>query len=375
MYGIPETGYSLEEYWQYLGISEPHGYGIRNAPDEFTSGCREYWQQTERYYAGSAIKLTEERLRKDMWLGFPVRRTYYGPRQFPWAWPLYAGKYLRSIGTHTTTLVDTINVDLSSDPVEFTVTVDFTDENELIIKYPTDYFDEPTTNYTIRPSYVSISGTTATVKIPKSRLLKPAYMIDYSSDATRPDYTDNTYFLDTVDVYRDYVNTTTGTTIVWERHKGHVFCTAGVQLIPCDGPSGPCDTVVQEACGYVRLERDGYFHVEPATYSSGDFVRQNWSVSRKPDHARVSYMRGLWDRYDEVDSALQRAIIAVVHNNMPRDYCACSVQVRYFEEDNKPLEPPVNLGLGPSTWGIYIATQTIREYDYDRESHSGGLFL
>jgi len=87
----------------------------------------------------------------------------------------------------------------------------------------------------------------------------------------------------------------------------------------------------------------------------------------------VKFMRGRFERYEEIDEDLARAIIAVTHNNMPKDYCGCSIQHLYWEDDNKPLEPAVRLGLGPSTWGIYEATEILREFDADRESHHGGM--
>jgi hypothetical protein len=72
-------------------------------------------------------------------------------------------------------------------------------------------------------------------------------------------------------------------------------------------------------------------------------------------------MAGYFDRYEEIDPDIIRAIIAVAHNNLPEDYCTCAMQKRYYKRDANPIEPAVSLGLGPSTWGIFEAVQIVKE--------------
>lgn len=382
MYGTLATLFSLEEYWETLQISECQAYGIRNVPDEVTTGCDDYWQQRERYWLSFAIDKAEKAITTDTWLGFPLRRKYYETTTLPYKNPNYLAKYLQGIGVETETLVEQVNITLSSagspiDPVTITTTVDFTDTNEIIIKYPEAYWTGNCDGYTIRPSCVEISGTTATIEIPRCRLLKPDYFKDYDQITDRPDYTDDTYFLDTVDVYRNYLDTTDGADLVWLRTKSQIE--RGCDTLFAFGSTPTVGNITtQGAVARVVNGRDGTFYLEPATYTAATntWTRNSFSVqTRLPDQVRVSYMRGKWDRYEQVDSDVIRALISVAHNNLPQDYCTCSVQQRYHEDDNRPLEPPVSLGLGPSTWGIYEAVNLLKRHDATRNSHfGGGLF-
>lgn len=367
----PETYLSIEEYWEFLQINEIAGYGIRNFPTTgvLGLGCGDYWDYRNRYFLLNAIQKAERRLEADRWLGFPLRRKYISARQLEYQFPIYLGKYLRGVGVETNTYIATKTLSLSSggtisDPVSFTIAVDFTDENELIVTFPN-------TMYKIRPSSVVIANGVATVNIPRARLLKAEYHKDYKNDNERPDYTDDSYFLTTVDLYRNYLNTTTGANLVWWRHKGQVYGNQDIWTCESELMSA-CSDVRQLACPYVIRERDGWVQLEPATYSGG-YTKANYAVKREPDGVEIAFMRSYYDRYEEWDANIKRAVIAIAHNNMPQDYCSCDVQTLYYKNDTKPIEPPIRLGLGMSTWGNFEAEQIIREFDKDRLSHNGGL--
>ena len=126
------------------------------------------------------------------------------------------------------------------------------------------------------------------------------------------------------------------------------------------------------ACPYIINQRLGAVQFEPATYSSG-WSKTTWAVKRNPDGIETNYMRGYYDRYEEISADLKRAIVAMAHNNMPRKWCSCDQQSLYWDDDTRPLEPPVRLKSGRSTWGLYEAEMIIREFDADRYSHKGGL--
>ena len=381
MYGVVRTHLSIEEYWEFLRINEIAGYGIRNFPTTAAlgMGCGDYWDQTDRYFLAASIQKAENRLEADRWLGFPIRRDYGKPRQLSYVPELVLGKYLRGVGIETETLVETVNLTLSVlgavvDPLVFTVAVSFTDVNELVLKYPSAYYLSNADNYYIRPSSVTITAGVATVEVPRARLLRPEYFKDYKNDNERPNYTVDTNFLDTVEVYRNYLDQTTGANLVWYRHAGAYGCYANVMAVPCNGSIGVCSDVRQLACSYVSAQRNGVVQLEPATYSDGSWTKTSYAIKRPPDGVEINYMRGYTDRYDELDVDLIRAVIAVAHNNLPRDYCHCDQQTLYYNDDTRPLEPPVRLGLGRSTWGLYEAEQIIREYDAKTYgSYGGGL--
>lgn len=369
---LPEPMLSLPEYWRFLQINECAAWGIRNYPTTGVTGlgCGDYWDHKNRYFLAKALIKAQERVESDRWLGFPVRAKYMGPMQRSYEPQVFLNKYVRGIGVEAQTEVElgkTLTLSTPPtihDPVEFTVTVDFTDENELIICYPGQ------TDCHILPDTVVISGNTATITIPRCRLLKPEFHRDYRADAHRPDYTDDSNFLSSVDVYRNYLDTSTGANIVWWRHVGAYNCFSNTWV--CD-TVGTCSDVRQLVCGYVINQRQGLVQFEPATYSSGNWTRGKYAVNRMPDGLEINMQRGYYHRYGEIEADLQRALIAIAHNNLPQEYCSCSQQKLYYEDDTRPLEPAVRMGMGRSTWGLYEAEQIIREFDRDRHAYKGGL--
>lgn len=371
MWGVPVTHLSLEEYWATLTISECAGYGIRSVPGAITGfGCGDYWNQSERYWVAFAMAKSEQRLLQNRWLGFPLRRQYF-TREFPYGWPLDVNMgWVRCVGAETETLVGAQALTLSvgpniNDPVTFNIAVTFTDPDELVIYYPS----QNPRKYLIRPSKVTISGGVASVEIPRCRLLKPAYFINFANNQDRPSYTDDNNFLSTVDVYRNYCRPP-GTNLAWIRHAPNCGC---YDLLPSGGicnPTAPCGETLQYACGYVRDQKHGFVQLEPVTVADdGSFTKASYSVHRRPDKVQIQFMAGWHDRYDELDEDLVRALIALTHNNMMDDYCSCSVVQRYYKRDTNSIEPPVQLGLGPSTWGILEASQIVKE----RRVFSGGF--
>jgi hypothetical protein len=359
MYDAPITHLSLEEYWETLQIQEPAGYGIKNAPNAITGwGCGDYWNQTQRYYTAWAIAKTEKRLKNQRWFGFPVRREYIA-EEVEYTYPaVLKTKMARCVGVHMqTSLGDkTISLGTLDDPVTFTHTVSFTDVNELLIAYPS----QDPVKYFIRPSYAKIVGTTLTVEIPRSRLLKPAYFIDYSEDASRPDYTDDTYFLTTVELFRDYCRPP-GINLVWHRHQQG--CTCVTSYFGVCQPDTACGEEQQYACGYITDQPTSAIVLEPVTLNDDlTFDPACFDVNRTPDLSQIWYMAGYEDRYEELPEDMVRAIIALAHNNMVEEWCSCSMQQRYFKRDTNPIEPAVRLGLGPSTWGVQEAAEIVGEY-------------
>lgn len=359
-----------------MQINECAGYGIRNFPTTgvIGMGCGDHWDQMYRYYLATAIAKAEKRMEADRWLGFPLRRKYDKPRQLAYCSEIALGKYLRGTGIETNTFVDTVDLTLSvggiiNDPVEFTIDVDFTDIDEFTIQYPTAYFASSCKDYLIRPSCVTISGGTATVQIPRARLLLPEFFLNYQNVNDRPDYEEDANFLNQVDIYRNYLNTCTGTNLVWWKHSGPLYCHADVS---CE-ISGSCADVRQLACTYISNQRMGYVRFEVATCENGVYTTTTPAVRRMPDGIEINFMRGYYDRYDEMDEDIQRAVIAWAHNNMPQDYCSCSVQTKYWQDDNKPVEPPIRMGSGKSTWGNYYAEQILREFDAKHYAYPGGM--
>lgn len=357
--------YTIEDYWNYLQINENAGYGIRNYPNERQMGCDDLWQHTQRFFLAEAIWKSLSRLEADRWMGFPLFRKYYDNVQRSYTSKIALGKWLRGVGVETNTLIQAskiINLSTAGvihDPVSFTIAVTFTDIDELVVTYPG-------TMYRVTPSEITIAGGVATVRIPRARLLKTEFHRDYDDVNHRPQYDDDANFLDTVDVYRNYLDVTTGANLVW-------WGPNGCQIGGFGEPISAGGDTRQLAAPYVTQQRFGILYLEPATYSAGAWHRAGSSLRRCPNGIEINYMRGYYDRYDFVDPSIARAIIAITHNNLPQKYCAaCEVQGKFFEDDNKPLEPAARLGMGRSTWGLYYAEQLIREFDTKENPYRGG---
>jgi len=370
MWGVPYT-HTIWDYVDFLQIPEAFFLGIRGYPDLVAKkGCGDYWDQMDRHYLSTSIDKAEERMSRDRWMGTPIRLEYKGPRQMPWSWPVTMGVYIRGLGVKaagaTTTVDLSVQILAGDDPVEFTVAVNYTSEHELIVYYPDQ------TRYTIRPTSVVISGTTATVQIPRSRLLKPEYFINYDDVNDRPVYTVDLNFLTSVDVRREYLNTATGNNLVWHRREAQGYeCTT---VDAACNPSTSCGETLQLACGYIRSQRDGIAQFEPANYNGG-WAKAALAVKRNPDYIQTNYTQGWYQRYEEPESQLVRAVIAIAHNNFPRDPCfKCGLQQHYYRRDIEPLEPAANMGMGPSTWGIYEAVQIIEDFIANQYGYAGGLF-
>lgn len=383
MWGVPNTSLSLEEYAEFLQIPEPYFYGVIRHPTYGflpspapEHGTGDYWDQSWRFWVAAAISETEHRLKADRWLGFPIRREYFGTRQAPYAWPLMLGKYVRGMGVEKEVdIQNAVHITLSAggfiiDPVTITVAVTFTDPDEILVYYPGQR------QYTIRPSSVTISSGVATIQIPRCRLLLPAFMTNYSQDNARPDYTIDSYFETTVDVVRNYLDETTGNNLVWWRHPANIHRCCSADVWVCE-PSDPCSETKQLACAYVEQERLGIVHLEPATYSSG-WKKTTYAIrSRQPDGVELNYMRGYVDRYEEIPYDLKRAVIALTHNSLPETPCfRAGIQYHWYRKDNTPLEPPVNNGWGKSTWGVQEALTVVKDFDAKLAgSYHGGALI
>jgi hypothetical protein len=371
MWGVPYT-HTVWDYVEFLQIPETFFLGIRGYPDLVAKkGCGDYWDQIDRHFLSTSIDKAEERMSRDRWMGTPIRLEYKGPRELPWSWPVMLGVYVRGVGIRTLAAATTVDISAfitaGDDPVEFTVPVSYTNEDELLLYYPDQ------TKYTMRPTSVSISGNTATVQIPRARLLLPAYYQNYDDVNDRPVYTTDAHFLQSVDVRREYLDYTTGSNLVWHRQE-----VQGYECVTVDAACNPgdaCGETLQGACGYVRDQRQGIVQYEPATYASATWSRASLAVKRNPDYIQTSYSQGWYQRYDEIESQLTRAVIAIAHNNFPRDPCfKCALQQEYYRRDVEPLEPAANMGMGPSTWGIYEAVQIIEDFIANQYGYAGGLF-
>lgn len=371
--GRPETYLTLEYYSRWLGISESGLFGIVRQ-DDSPMGCGDfYWDETDRYQMTKAIQQAENSI--ETYFGHALMRKWMCQEVYPWKgcnFNLRLGNVI-ALGDRTEEVVSlnvATGVAALEDEYQIAVTVDFTDCSEVVLYYPGQ------TRWEIHPSKVVISGTTATITIPRSRLLKPEYLIDFTSDNDRPIYETASYFLPTVDVYRRFPDTVSAVTFVWRRKS----CGCRSEVNCLHGTATPGEVVTQQGTGVIVNARKGNIQIEPATFNTvtGVWDSTSWTECWEPDSVMVSYVSGInMDCLNncpaDLDPQLARAIIALAHSNLPKGICNCDTVKRYYEFDSmvpRPDEGPTIFSPFGISRGQNLAWQIVK-----RESPGwGGLF-
>ena len=372
MWLLPDLAFGLEDYAAYLGIADCQIFGIKRDTDPIR-GCRTYWNQVDRTQLGhalaKAIELYEEELK------YPLVKKFIETEVHDYRCPLRLNwGYLREVGIRATTSLAADKAVPAGDPVIITHAVTFTDPCELIVYYPISSY--PGQTYTIKPSSVTISLGMATITIPRCRLLKPEYFLDYAADADRPDYSDATIWLDEVDLGRVYTDTSQGAYLSFIRPcsclcGGCAFgCTCG-----CDcSPGTPCGVAQQTACGRPDDRRIGTVRVEPAAYSAGAWTATSLLYNRIPDKVTVSYTAGWFagtpDACSELQWRDQRALLALAHVNLPTALCLCDIHRKFYDNDNLNLPRDIMLNI---PWGFTRGAYEAWKIVQGRKIGAGGL--
>lgn len=145
------------------------------------------------------------------------------------------------------------------------------------------------------------------------------------------DWTDSDNIVDSVEIYREY-NDTTATTaeFYWEpktiplNWQSALNCGCGG--VGCEA----CTLTTQTGCLHIRDAESGIAVPEPASYSSGVWGATSWSVCRDPDFVKIWYYAGYWSdrkRRSEVCEPLSRwwhQIIAYMATaRLERPFCSC----------------------------------------------------
>jgi hypothetical protein len=371
--GLPETYLNLEYYSKWLGIAENALFGIVRQDDP-DLGCADfYWDATDRYQMVKAIQQAENSI--ETYFGHALMRKWYCQEIYRYVdcnFNLHKGNVI-ALGDRTEEVVAlnvATGVAVQADEYTISATVDFTDCSEVVIYYPGQ------TRWEIHPSKVVISGTTATITIPRSRLLKPEYLIDFRNDNDRPIYETASYFLPVVDVYRRFPDTVSAVTFIWRRKS----CGCRSEASCLHGAPDPGAVVTQQGTGVITDARKGNVQIEPAAFNvlTGEWESQSWSQCFEPDSVAVSYVSGInMDCLNncpaDLDPQLARAIIALAHSNLPKGICNCDNVKRYYEYDAKvptPDEGPTIFSPFGISRGQNLAWQIVKR----EKPGFGGLF-
>jgi hypothetical protein len=229
--------------------------------------------------------------------------------ELPYANPIVLDrKYLTKLGKLTVadiSLSTVLNLGTEpavNDPVIITFSTTLTDAAEIKVYYPGE-------DYNISPSHISISGGIATIKIPRSRLVKPELLDDRDDHLY---YADNDNFLDIVDIKRVYYDTTNRGEFVW--------------ILSCDVTT--LEEQTQSLYTHILNNRLSAVQIYPATYASGSWTKNAFTQCIDPDFVRLYALTGR-----EQSIYTDMLTIRLAHTLMPNSPCSCPTVHQYWEDD------------------------------------------
>jgi len=301
------------------------------------------WQTTEelvgREDVGMAIATAEEDIKNA--LGKSAAATWEIDEAHGYSFPdmrprLVQTEYGEVIapGRRAVTLIEAEAAVVRSDPdndtwferATVTVTTDVTDIRQIKL-YFAGHDGDP--EWEIRPlRSVSISSGVATITLDAWLLIDPDLWEAYPSnnDFTGIDVTVNSNFVDAVDVYREYNDTSQNGVIFYAQGSGGGFnyCCGGVGCDVCSGANyGGCFSVVDSRLGSVTPY--------PASYEGGV-----WSYTRPVDcrptqRITLSYYAGLVDKQyaagkslDPLSHYMAETITWLSVARLPKALCSCN---------------------------------------------------
>ena len=328
-----ELSVTLDRYQELMRLPESAFNGL-NRPLELPNyNCNAIWKQRDRDYL--AIFLAHAQEKREQELGYHIAPLYSEEEEFPWDLPILLpapAKQLKLIGKRVVTdlaLAQALSHGIETnpnDPVSFTLTVGFTDATEIKIFYPDEDVE-------IHPSNVSISGTTATIEIPRARLVLNS-LNDNREDHL--DYFVNANFLTTVDVKRHSYDIPTGVVLVWKDRDG--------------------DDVTQVARPIIDDLRLAIVSNIPASYNSTDEVWTGAAYkivvgsTALPTIIRMSYIAGR-----ESNLSVELDTCRLTHTLMPHQAVDCEAIAQYWLSDRLPdpsriVTPYGSTAGAVSTW-------------------------
>jgi len=312
-----QVGLTIDRYAELLGLDVDAFNGVNRGTYGYDNKCVTIINQSQR--DNLAIFLQQAEDKRETWLGF-----YLSPKwvlaeeqDFTFQNPFMLNKkYLVEIGYPTLTAIQMAvplalgPADNPIDPVVITVTSSDALAREIEVCYPGEMVR-------IVPSKVTKSGNTITIHIPRCRLVNPAYNDDRDDPIS---YFDNTYFLTTVDVYRNWADPSKGAQFVWIDPSCNTTC-----AVDC-----------QDACAVIS-GADAYdlsiVHAFPAKHmTTNEWIRSCWKYAYSPSSVRFYYRAGMRHLGNEIYT------IRLAHTLMPRPPCSCDVVMQKWEEDNEVLQ-------------------------------------
>lgn len=280
---------SLPRYAQISNFSEAAFFGVQTAGATIYA-CRNIWTMQQRQAIARELLAAQGEFWKHC--GYPFVPTYVTDERHEYnrkSFKLHNCRVI-ALGKKTETLLQAgYALNHANDPTIITLAVTFTDANELHVYHPG-------TRYEIIPSSRSIAGGTATIAIPRVRMVALA---NENNPAQGWLYTDLTKFEATVDIYRIYTDPT-----------------QTVQVFGKD-----CDT-------WSNFWNDAWIHDYSVSWIHlGNRPATQWGVL--PHYMQANYLCGV----ETIDPHMEDALVRLAHARMPNEPCGCDILKMVWERD------------------------------------------
>lgn len=309
------------------------------------------WQQSDRVGREEVAQAIDEAERDiAAWLGFDVAPRFIVDERISNEPGLIAGRgwnglslavrlnrgHVISGGVVAKSLIDSdatiVYSDSDGDGYSETATVSvstaLTDEQEIAVFYPGE---SGAAEWEIRPlNDVTITGGVATIRFRREQCVLPELMEQLV--VREVNGLDDTKFLETVDVYRKFLDPQRQTQFIWEG-GGCVCCGSGG--VGC----GACSLTAQDGCLVIRDYRLGMVSAHPAEWNAEDdqFDYSAFDVcGRGPQRLRMWYRAGYRDmsrRWPNLQMASEweRAVAYLALAKLDRPLCGCSTLQAYSQ--------------------------------------------
>ena len=351
----PNPIVTIAEYARYVGFSECVVQGVSGAPNETLFECREIWTLDQRNYISQYLSEAQEEIEDEIgyllsadWIVGNIAserdsleryvdmqdfRSYslqrYGPRLGRGG--VYDTRWNKivALGTRAETDIEaSATVDHTSDPAVVVVNTAITDLNEIKVFYAGRDLE-------IHPSEIIADGVTATISIPRCRLVNYSQLDNPSSGW---DYSDLSNFATEVDVRRVYTDTA-GTQVT-------------INCFDCD--CGDCGITEYTGCARVVDEQMGVVSIDISNLSC--------ACSCVPKNVGLHYYAG----DIKVTQKSKEVVVRLAHAKMPNEPCGCEISQRLWKRDRK--EPEIltrerannPFGINDGSWVAWKWTQTMK---------------
>ena len=327
----PNPAVSIEEYSRWIDASECEILGVANAPNQNNFECRLIWSLSQRQYIQQYLSEAQEEL--EQFLGYflnadwvvgdiasePDRLMRYVDQQTPafnngrkmgWhsGWYKNLGvfkarwKHLIKVGTRAESDIELgATVSYATEPAVVTVATSVEDINEIHVYHPGS-------NIEINVSEITLAGGTATISIPRCRLVKESLL---DNDKNGVDYNTISNFEETVDVKRVFTDTTKQATVICSK-------------------CGSCETTTKSNCLSILNERQGTLEMKNNTLTC--------SCGCVPERIGLNYYCG----EQNVTQKAKEMIIRLSHTKMPSEPCGCLIAQRLWQDDREVSDVVTN---------------------------------